>query len=148
MYVCITFTVSNLTCLLALLASWYVRCSCTGVVRFTVTFPVVGGESWRLFEALRSFIVSTHSGHGCVAWTLSLSSESGCSPCLRYVEDWASEQELRDRVRSERFPRLLAVMEAALTRPCIVFELVTGSRGLEYVEEVRQAQAHEHDRDV
>jgi quinol monooxygenase YgiN len=109
------------------------------VVRFTVTFAAAGNESWRLLEALRPSIVSTHPGHGCVAWTLSVSSESGRSQRLRYVEDWSSEQELRDRVRSERFRGLLAAMEAALTRPRIVFELATGSRGLEFVEEVRQA---------
>jgi hypothetical protein len=57
---------------------------------------------------------------------------------VRYVEDWSSELELRAQVRSERFPRLLAVMETALTPPQIVFELASGSRGLDYVEEVWQ----------
>ena len=108
------------------------------MVRFTVTFAAVGNESWRLLEALRPLIAATHAGQGCVAWTLSVSSEAGRSPRLRYIEDWASEVELRDRVRSDGFPRLLAVMEAALVRPRIVFELPTGSRGLEYVEELRQ----------
>lgn len=118
---------------------WNAACSDGVVVRFTVTFRAVGGESWRLLEALRPLIAATHPGHGCVAWTLSVSSEAGRSPRLRYAEDWSSEVELRRRVRSDRFPRLLAVMEAALVRPRIVFELPTGSRGLEYVEELRQA---------
>ena len=115
------------------------------MVRFTVTFAAVGSESWRLLEALRPSIVATHPGHGCLAWTLSVSSESGRSHRLRYIEDWSSEQELRERVRSERFRGLLAVMEAALAKPRIVFELATGSRGLEYVEEVRQAPAGERE---
>ena len=107
------------------------------MVRLTLTFAASGGESWRLLEALRPVVVSTHPGHGCVGWTMSVSAESGLSPCLRYVEDWATERELRERVRSESFPRLLAVMEAAHTPPRIVFELATGSRGLEFVEEAR-----------
>lgn len=109
------------------------------MVRFTVTFAAVGNESWRLLDALRPLIAATHPGHGCLAWALSLSSEAGDSPRLRYSEDWSSEVELRHRVRSDHFPRLLAVMEAALVRPQIVFELPGGSRGLEYVEELRQA---------
>ena len=72
-----------------------------------------------------------------MAWTLSITSESGKFPCLRYVEDWASEAELRERVRSDHFPRLLALMEAALTRPDIVFNLAGDAYGLEYVEQVR-----------
>jgi hypothetical protein len=75
---------------------------------------------------------------GCLARRLSVSSESGSPQCVRYVEDWSSELELRAQVRSERFPRLLAVMETALTPPQIVFELASGSRGLDYVEEVWQ----------
>ena len=118
---------------------WNASCCDSIVVRFTVTFAAVGNESWRLLEALRPFTAATHPGHGCLAWALTVSSDAGHASCLRYREDWSSEVELRDRVRSDRFPRLLAVMEAALIRPRIEFELPTGSRGLEYVEELRQA---------
>ena len=118
---------------------WNASCCDSIVVRFTVTFAAVGNESWRLLEALRPFTAATHPGHGCLAWALTVSSDAGHASCLRYREDWSSEVELRDRVRSDRFPRLLAVMEAALIRPRIEFELPTGSRGLDYVEELRQA---------
>ncbi len=117
---------------------WNASCCDSIVVRFTVTFAAVGNESWRLLEALRPFTAATHPGHGCLAWALTVSSDAGHASCLRYREDWSSEVELRDRVRSDRFPRLLAVMEAALIRPRIEFELPTGLRGLEYVEELRQ----------
>ena len=44
---------------------------------------------------------------------------------------------MRLHVRSERFTQLLEVLEAAREAPCIQFDFVTETRGLDYVAEVR-----------
>ncbi len=56
---------------------------------------------------------------------------------ISYVEDWSSEEALREQVRSDRFSRLLELMESAMEPPQLEFELGNGTRGLDYVEEVR-----------
>ncbi len=74
--------------------------------------------------------------------------EPGCLACrvwieesdkstVRYVEEWATEEAMRLRVRSERFTRLLEVLESAPAPPSVQFDFVTETRGLDYVAEVR-----------
>ena len=58
---------------------------------------------------------------------------------VRYVEEWATEAAMRLRVRSEPFTRLLEVFESAQETPCIQFDFVTETRGLDYVAEVRDS---------
>ena len=56
---------------------------------------------------------------------------------VRYVEEWATEEAMRLRVRSERFTRLLEVLESAPGPPSVQFDFVTETRGLDYVAEAR-----------
>ena len=56
---------------------------------------------------------------------------------VRYVEEWATEEAMRLRVRSERFTQLLEVFESAQEAPCVQFDFVMETRGLDYVAEVR-----------
>ena len=115
----------------------YAVCSATVVIRLTLSITAARGESWRLIDALRSLMVPTRRERGCVSCQLLLSSES-CDPMrISYVEDWSSEEALREQVRSDRFSRLLELMESALEPPQLEFELGNGTRGLDYVEEVR-----------
>lgn len=55
---------------------------------------------------------------------------------MRYVEEWATEEDMRRRVQSDSFTSLLAVMESA-EKPEVQFDFVTTTRGLDYVEEAR-----------
>ena len=112
-------------------------CSATAVIRLTLSITAARGESWRLIDALRSLMVPTRHEQGCVSCQLQLSSES-CDPTrISYVEDWVSEEALREQVQSDRFSRLLELMESALEPPRLEFRLGSGTRGLDYVEEVR-----------
>lgn len=56
---------------------------------------------------------------------------------VHYEEDWATEAQIRDRVNSDSFTRLLSVIEASEAQPRVQFDFVTRTRGLDYVEEVR-----------
>jgi hypothetical protein len=56
---------------------------------------------------------------------------------VHYQEDWATESDMRDRVGSEAFTRLLAVVEASEGLPQVQFDFVTKTRGLDYIAEVR-----------
>jgi quinol monooxygenase YgiN len=107
------------------------------VIRLTLTITTSPGESWRLVEALQSLMEPTRQDNGCIGCELALSAESDEPPRIRYVEDWSSEENLLKRVRSDRFLRLVAVMEEARSAPQLTFALATGTRGLDYVAEAR-----------
>lgn len=55
---------------------------------------------------------------------------------LHYVEEWASESDLRGGIRAERLLRLIAVIESATEQPQFSIEFFTQSPGLDYIEEV------------
>ena len=72
--------------------------------------------------------------------------EAGCLGCstwcdpdgtVHYVEEWASDADMRRRVQSARFTSLLAILESALEPPHVQFDFVASTRGLDYVAEVR-----------
>jgi quinol monooxygenase YgiN len=76
---------------------------------------------------------------------LSARLESGCLGCfswadpdstVHYVEEWETEASMRQRVRSDRFTSLLAVVESAQD-PHVQFDFVSQTRGLDFVEEAR-----------
>ena len=72
---------------------------------------------------------------GCRVWI-----EDADESTVRYVEEWTTEAAMRLRVRSERFTRLLEVLESAATAPSVQFDFVAETRGLDYVAEVRDKE--------
>jgi quinol monooxygenase YgiN len=103
------------------------------MVRLTVVLVASARSAQRLEQALRSLMIPTILKAGCL----------GCSAwvdpdwTVHYFEEWATEADMRDRVRSDPFTLLLSVMEASEGPPCVQFDFVTKTRGLDYVEELR-----------
>jgi hypothetical protein len=84
-------------------------------------------------QALRSLTapLRLRPGHiGSSMWTDS-------DHTVHYEEEWATESDMRDRVVSDAFTRLLAVIEASEGLPEVQFNFVSKTRGLDYVAEVR-----------
>ena len=105
----------------------------TRMVRLAVVLHSPSTRSAQdLLEALRFLALGTRLEPGCVqclAWT-------DRDWTVHYVEEWATEADMRHRVRSDRFTSLLGVVESA-QEPRVQFDFVTTSRGLDYVAEVR-----------
>jgi quinol monooxygenase YgiN len=104
------------------------------VVRLTVVLVASSRSAPRLEEALRSLMIPTMLKEGC----LDCSAWVDPDWTVHYQEDWATDAHMRDRVQSDQFTRLLAVIEASERQPRVQFDFVTMRRGLDYVEEVRQ----------
>jgi quinol monooxygenase YgiN len=103
------------------------------MVRLTIALHGTSARSAQdLLEALRFLGVSTRLEAGC----LGCSTWSEPDAMVRYLEEWASEADMRRRVRSDSFTSLLAVVESAKD-PRVQFDFVTSTRGLDYVEQVR-----------
>jgi quinol monooxygenase YgiN len=107
------------------------------VVRLTVVLVASSRSAPRLEEALRSLMIPTMLKEGC----LDCSAWVDPDWTVHYQEDWATDAHMRDRVQSDQFTRLLAVIEASERQPRVQFDFVTMRRGLDYVEEVRQGSA-------
>jgi quinol monooxygenase YgiN len=108
------------------------------MVRLTVALHAPSARSAQeLLEALRFLVMGTRVEPGCLgcsAWT---------DPdwTVHYVEEWATEPDMRRRVLSDRFVSLLAVVESA-HEPEVHFDFVTTTRGLDYVAEIRNQEPH------
>jgi quinol monooxygenase YgiN len=89
-----------------------------------------------------------------VFWTLlgPIRVEPGCLSCglfaeicngegLLYVEEWETPEQLERHMRSARYERLLAVMEASARPPVLRYHTVSGSKGMEYLQAVRLGAA-------
>jgi quinol monooxygenase YgiN len=104
-----------------------------GMARLTVVFSVDEGRSEAVVEALQFLMIATRAAPGCLDCGLWVVSDSA----VRYLEEWATESDLRERVKSERFSSLLSLIESANHPPQVQFEFLTTTRGLDYVADVR-----------
>jgi quinol monooxygenase YgiN len=108
------------------------------VVRLAVVLAAPARGTKQLVHAFRLVASPTSLEPGCLGcrvWT------EDHETCVRYEEVWATEEAMRLRVRSEGFTRLLELLEQAPEAPSLQFDFVTDTRGLDYVEEVRNMDA-------
>jgi hypothetical protein len=105
------------------------------MVRLTVSLVASARSAPRLMHALRSLTppLRLKPGH------LGSSTWMDTDHTVHYQEDWATEPDMRERVISDGFTRLLAVIEASEGLPHVQFNFVTKTRGLDYIAEVRGA---------
>lgn len=76
---------------------------------------------------------------GCLA--CQLYQEVGDEDTLLYVEEWETPEQLERHMRSGRYERLLALMEASAQPPVLRYLSICASKGLEYLEALRLGQA-------
>jgi quinol monooxygenase YgiN len=91
--------------------------------------------------ALHSLATDIRAALGCLS--CSVSADMANRGVVRYLEEWQTEEDLRRRLRSDAFAHVLTLMEDAIQPPQIEFALGRGTRGFDFVEEVRGAQVHE-----
>ena len=109
------------------------------MVRLTVTLKSSARGAQDLVEAFRFLGVGTRLDSGC----------QGCSvwaepdETVHYLEEWKSESDMRRRVQSEAFTSVLALIESVREPPEVQFDFVSTTRGLDYIEEVRQLRRYD-----
>lgn len=109
-----------------------------GMVRLTVALKASPRCTRDLVDAFRFLMVASRlePGYlGCSVWP----EPDGT---VHYIEEWATEADMRQRIQSGRFTSLLAVLESANEPPKVQFDFVTTTRGLDYVAEVRHEPAN------
>ncbi len=103
------------------------------MVRFALTLIAHRGQVRELAAELRVLMGQMLGKTGLVDCQLSIDFVDPRR--LYYAEEWVSEAALRDQIPSERFRRLIAVMEAAAERPRFDVQFLVQSDGLEFIEE-------------
>jgi quinol monooxygenase YgiN len=110
-------------------------------VRMTIEWSVPMGQTRPLTSALHSLAADVRPTRGCVS--CSVTTDLANRNIVRYVEEWQTENDLRERVMADTFGQLVSLMEDAAQPPRIEFALALGMKGFEFVEEARGARTHE-----
>ena len=105
-------------------------------VRMTIEWVVPLGQTRAITMALHALADDARGAHGCIG--CSVSTDIGSRGTVRYVEEWRSEDDLRLRLRSDTFSQLATLIDQAERPPRIEFALADGTRGLDFVVEVRK----------
>jgi quinol monooxygenase YgiN len=72
---------------------------------------------------------------GCLS--CGLYQEIGDGDQMLYMEAWETQGHLERHMRSSRYERLLAVMDASVQEPVLRYQTISSVTGLEYLEAVR-----------
>ena len=104
-------------------------------VGMTIEWFVPLGQTRSITMALHTVAAETRTMRGCIG--CSVSTDIGNRGTVRYTEEWLSEDDLRERIRSDTFAQLVTLIEGSTQPPRIEFALPHQTRGLDFVEEVR-----------
>jgi quinol monooxygenase YgiN len=101
----------------------------------TLRITVPPGRKEEMARAFWPLLGPTRVEPGCLA--CGLYEEAGNPDVLQYVEEWDTPQQLGRHMRSARYEVLLATMEASAGPPVLRYYLLSGVKGLEYLEAIR-----------
>jgi quinol monooxygenase YgiN len=105
------------------------------VVQLRLRITAGPGHGDELLQALRSALRSVQADGACA--DAHVTTDVDDRRVLWYWEDWASLEDLERHLRSDRFGRLLAIVERSVSEPLLECRLVTETRGLAYLAAVR-----------
>jgi quinol monooxygenase YgiN len=94
--------------------------------------PVHAAE---MVGALRSIMLPARAERGFISSRIY--QEVDRPEALFYVEEWNSMEQMDQQFPSQRFGRLLALMETAPEAPVLEVRLISETRGLEYIGSIK-----------
>jgi quinol monooxygenase YgiN len=92
-----------------------------------------------MLSALQSLMLPLRAAQGFVDCRLFRAVDDGNT--IRYIEEWATPEDLDRQIRSSHYTRLLSIMEEAAEQPEFRMSWVEAVKGLEYLESVRQGDS-------
>ena len=91
----------------------------------------------QILATLRSVQGPTQAEPSCSA--AQVYEEDGPAAAILYVEEWESESEFREHVRSELYRRILAAIDLSKSAPEVRFYHVSKVQDLELVQQIRDS---------
>jgi quinol monooxygenase YgiN len=97
-------------------------------------------------KILGSIVERTRVIAGCIS--CSVFQDVDNKHLIVFEEKWRSDEDLQRHLRSEEYQKVLLVMEMAIIPPDIRFDTITGSSGVETIEEARSPKGSEASREI
>ena len=101
------------------------------MVRLSLRLVARPGQAKSLAAALRQLLAEARTARACVGHQLS--TDLSDSDTLHYAEDWFTESDFRLQIGTDRFQRLIAIMEAAAEPPRFEVQVIARAYGLDYI---------------
>lgn len=92
----------------------------------------------KILEMLASVARQAKLIHGCTHGTVC--EERGNGSAILYLESWGSREALQRHVRSSLYIRVLHAMDLASEPPEISFYEISGEKGLELIQKLREQE--------
>jgi len=103
------------------------------IVSYTIVVPT--GRKEEFLNALRSFKGPTEVAPGCIRCRILQDMDN--QQLLTYSEEWRTDKNLEDHIRSARYHQLLVIVDQSVAKPEIRYQSVTKTNGLERIEALR-----------
>lgn len=111
-------------------------------VRMSIEWTVPFAQARSMATALHSLAATVKPRPGCVGCVVSMGVAHHAT--IRYVEEWATENDLRTRLRADGFPQLFDLTEGVSRPPRVEFVLPFGVTPSDFLAEASAQRRHEH----
>ena len=105
------------------------------MIRTTIRMRMPLEKHSEALEILGSVIEQTQFEQGCVSCRIYRAVEDECD--ILYEELWMEEDDLQQHLRSDKYQKILLVIEMASEPPEIRFDTIAHSSGVETIEQAR-----------
>ena len=106
------------------------------MVRACITIRIDPRRRDDAVDAVRSVVGPTRAEPGCLNCCLYSDVDDDC--LLSLIEEWATTDLFRKRLRSQNYMNVLLIIEMSLEPPQVHFDTVTARRGIEVIHEERE----------
>ncbi len=106
-----------------------------GMVRSTIRMLIPLEKQGEALEILGSLIEQTQCEPGCISCRIYQGVEEARAIMLE--ELWTSDEDVQHHLRSEKYRKILLVVEMAAEPPEIRFDIIAQSSGVETIERAR-----------
>lgn len=110
-------------------------------VRMSVEWTVPFAQARSMTTALHCLAATVKTRPGCLGCVVSMTAAHDAT--IRYVEEWATETDLRSRLRADGFPQLFDLTEGVARPPRVEFVLPFGVTPADFLAEVSAERRHE-----
>ena len=107
------------------------------MVLSTIRMKIPTKKHAEILRILKAIAEQNRVRRGCLGCQIYKDAEE--DNVIMYEEMWRSEEELKSRLQSSEYNKLLLVAEMALQNPEIRFNTITRQSGLETIEKARGA---------
>ena len=109
--------------------------------RLKIEWSVNAGQVRPMTAALHSLASEVRSSPACLSCSVSTDLANRSRVC--YIEEWRSDDDLRERLQSDGFAPVLALIENTAQPSLVEFALERGTRGFDLLTELRAVRTHE-----